>query len=71
MTSVKVAVRVRPFNDREKESNSTTIIRMEGDDTYIKNPVSFNQTPNKLLTIILIGNWRGEKVWLRSQLLES
>ena len=40
MTSVKVAVRVRPFNDREKEANSTSIIRMDGQDTYIKNPVS-------------------------------
>ena len=40
MTSVKVAVRVRPFNDREKAANSETIIRMEGGDTYITNPVS-------------------------------
>ena len=39
MTSVKVAVRVRPFNGREKAANSTTIIRMEGADTYITNPV--------------------------------
>lgn len=38
MTSVKVAVRVRPFNGREKASNSTAIIRMEGQDTYITNP---------------------------------
>ena len=40
MTSVKVAVRVRPFNDREKASNSSSIIRMEKGDTYITNPVS-------------------------------
>ncbi len=40
MTSVKVAVRVRPFNGREKAANSATIIRMEGGDTYITNPVS-------------------------------
>ena len=40
MTSVKVAVRVRPFNGREKASNSRVIIRMEGADTYITNPVS-------------------------------
>ena len=40
MTSVKVAVRVRPFNDREKAANSESIIRMEGGDTYITNPVS-------------------------------
>lgn len=38
MTSVKVAVRVRPFNGREKEAKSRTIIRMEGQDTYITNP---------------------------------
>lgn len=42
MTSVKVAVRVRPFNKREKDQNSKLIIRMEGGkNTYIKNPVSF------------------------------
>lgn len=40
MTSVKVAVRVRPFNGREKEQNSKCIIRMESGNTYIKNPVS-------------------------------
>ena len=38
MTSVKVAVRVRPFNSREKAANSVTIIRMDGGDTYITNP---------------------------------
>ena len=41
MTSVKVAVRVRPFNGREKAANSVSIIRMEGADTYITNPVSY------------------------------
>ena len=40
MTSVKVAVRVRPFNGREKEQNSKCIIRMESGNTYITNPVS-------------------------------
>ena len=40
MTSIKVAVRVRPFNGREKAANSKSIIRMEGGDTWIKNPVS-------------------------------
>jgi hypothetical protein len=40
MTSVKVAVRVRPFNDREKAQNSTSVINMDGKKlTTIKNPV--------------------------------
>lgn len=30
MSSVKVAVRVRPYNDREKLQNSTSIIDMDG-----------------------------------------
>ena len=38
MTSVKVAVRCRPFNKREKERSAQLIIRMEGGDTYITNP---------------------------------
>ena len=41
MTSVKVAVRCRPFNDREKAANSKLIIRMDSGNTYITNPVSF------------------------------
>ena len=42
MTSVKVAVRVRPFNEREKAQASTLIIDMDGKSvTTIKNPVIF------------------------------
>jgi hypothetical protein len=40
MTSVKVAVRCRPFNEREKNFESTCIITMDGNGTTIKNPVS-------------------------------
>ena len=36
--SVKVAVRVRPFNKRELEMNCANIIEMEGSKTIIKNP---------------------------------
>jgi len=36
--SVKVAVRVRPFNGREKERNAKCIIRMQGPTTIITNP---------------------------------
>lgn len=38
MTSVKVAVRVRPFNQREIGKESQCCIRMEGDTTYITDP---------------------------------
>ena len=47
MTSVKVAVRVRPFNSREKAANSTSIVRMEGGDTWITNPVSLDTAKSK------------------------
>lgn len=40
MTSVKVAVRVRPFNQREKSMESKCIIEMDGKTTKITNPVS-------------------------------
>eukprot|EP00327_Prymnesium_parvum_P006600 CAMPEP_0182806980 /NCGR_PEP_ID=MMETSP0006_2-20121128/5888_1 /TAXON_ID=97485 /ORGANISM="Prymnesium parvum, Strain Texoma1" /LENGTH=1608 /DNA_ID=CAMNT_0024932631 /DNA_START=18 /DNA_END=4844 /DNA_ORIENTATION=- len=36
--SVQVAVRVRPFNSREKDRNATCIIRMRGKTTVIINP---------------------------------
>ena len=39
MSSVKVAVRVRPFNGREKEANAKKIIEMEGKTTRIPDPV--------------------------------
>lgn len=37
MSSVKVAVRVRPFNDREKKMNAQLCISMEGKQTTIEN----------------------------------
>ncbi len=36
--SVKVAVRVRPFNKREKDANSKLIVAMSGNTTIIKDP---------------------------------
>lgn len=38
MTSVKVAVRVRPFNQREINAGSDCCINMEGDTTTIRDP---------------------------------
>ncbi|CAG7819589.1 unnamed protein product [Allacma fusca] len=38
MSSVKVAVRVRPFNNREIQMNCTRVIDMDGETTYITNP---------------------------------
>lgn len=38
--SVKVAVRVRPFNSREKDRNATCIVRMQGPKTVLINPDS-------------------------------
>ncbi|KAL3873217.1 hypothetical protein ACJMK2_036358 [Sinanodonta woodiana] len=38
--SVKVAVRVRPFNQREKNAGSKCIISMNGKTTVITNPVN-------------------------------
>lgn len=36
--NVKVAVRVRPFNSREKERDAACIIKMQGSTTSITNP---------------------------------
>ena len=38
--AVRVAVRVRPFNQREKDRDATCIIRMEGAKTTIINPAT-------------------------------
>lgn len=72
MTSVKVAVRCRPFNKREKAANSNCIIRMEGADTYIKNPVSIVilLSVHSSFVSYSVGKRRREKVRLRLQLLE-
>ena len=45
--SVKVAVRVRPFNQREKDFNSTLIIGMDGNQTTIKDPNNPAKEPRK------------------------
>ena len=42
--SVKVAVRVRPFNTREKENNSTCNIEMNGNQTVIKDELDQPRT---------------------------
>ncbi|XP_047136420.1 kinesin-like protein KIF28P isoform X2 [Hydra vulgaris] len=45
--NVKVAVRVRPFNSREKERNAVLCIKMSGSSTYISNPEEPNSEPRK------------------------
>ena len=52
MSSVKVAVRVRPYNDREKKQNATSIINMDGKSlTTIKNPVTYS-IKNLIISLI-------------------
>ena len=41
MASVKVAVRVRPFNQREIDRGATNIIQMQKSTTRITNPTTF------------------------------
>lgn len=36
--NVKVAVRVRPFNGREKTANSKLVVDMAGNQTIIRDP---------------------------------
>lgn len=42
--NVKVAVRVRPFNAREKQRNAKLIVAMSGNSTKITNPEDANDT---------------------------
>ena len=46
MSSVKVAVRVRPFNNREIQRDAQCIIKMNGPTTVIANPKA-GETENK------------------------
>lgn len=56
MSSVKVAVRVRPFNQREKDQNSVSVIDMDGKSTTtIRNPVWKVRSQ-----LIFVGNRRKE-----------
>jgi hypothetical protein len=67
MSSVKVAVRVRPFNQREKDQNSVSIIDMDGvKTTTIRNPVS-----TSIIANLVLGNRREKGLRLRLQLLVS
>eukprot|EP01132_Coremiostelium_polycephalum_P009912 gene9912-12155_t len=45
MSSVKVAVRVRPFNSREKERNAELIIQMNGNSTTLIRPAMLRVNP--------------------------
>eukprot|EP01137_Pigoraptor_chileana_P032728 Opistho-2@22588 len=45
--NVKVAVRVRPFNSREKDRNAKVIIKMEGNNTYISDPNAPGEKPRE------------------------
>lgn len=45
--AVKVAVRVRPFNSREKERNAQCCIRMNGKQTLIYDPSKPKEKPRK------------------------
>ncbi len=38
MSSVRVAVRIRPFNQRERDMNAVCCLKMEGQSTIIYNP---------------------------------
>uniref|UniRef100_A0A8D8RF75 Kinesin-like protein n=3 Tax=Cacopsylla melanoneura TaxID=428564 RepID=A0A8D8RF75_9HEMI len=46
MASVKVAVRVRPFNNREKDMSSKVIIQMDSKKTRISNPKAVDNAPD-------------------------
>ncbi|XP_064610352.1 kinesin-like protein KIF28 [Liolophura sinensis] len=45
--SVKVAVRVRPFNQREKDRQAKCVLTMQGQMTTISNPDAPNEEPKK------------------------
>ena len=57
MSSVKVAVRVRPFNNREKKLKSGCIIQMQGDET---------SKWKLILNLTLYGVYRaGSLIWIQ------
>jgi kinesin family member 1 len=53
--SVKVAVRVRPFNNREKDRGAKCVIRMDGPCTYITNPEDGTMRPAQRLFSVIFG----------------
>ena len=48
--NVKVAVRVRPFNAREKQRNAKLIVAMSGNSTKITNPEVTRKNICKIFT---------------------
>ena len=51
--NVKVAVRVRPFNSREKARDAKLIVAMSGNSTKITNPeVAHHYLDTKIFNII-------------------
>ena len=45
--NIRVAVRVRPFNQREQERGAKLIVGMDGNTTTLANPKDPNAEPKK------------------------
>ena len=56
--NVKVAVRVRPFNSREKARDAKLIVAMSGNSTKITNPEVAHHLSTKIVNIIWVRKLR-------------
>ncbi|XP_077998394.1 kinesin-like protein KIF28 [Glandiceps talaboti] len=68
--TIKVAVRVRPFNDREKKLGSKCIVAMTGQSTELTNPNEPREEPKKFTYDYSYWSHDGSKVSEPDQYLE-
>lgn len=59
--NIKVAVRVRPFNKREKDRNAKLVVQMNGKETFLKDPNNPGSEPRRFAFDFSYWSHDGEK----------
>lgn len=62
-TNIRVAVRCRPFNTKEKQNNEKSCVRIQKDQVVLINPSGNNEEHSFAFDIVVDENWTQESVW--------
>jgi hypothetical protein len=61
-TNVRVSVRCRPFNEKEKNNNEVSCVKIHSDRVIIVNPVN-NEEHNFAFDLVIDDSFTQETVW--------
>ena len=63
-TTVRVAVRCRPFNSKEKANNESSCVRISSDQVVLVNPAGHNEEHSFAFDLVIDENATQESVWV-------